>query len=110
LGTGRVSKRARHQRVGYTYLHSAIDGYSRLAYTEALENETAATTIAFFSRAREFFAAHGISRLVRVVTDNGANCRAKTFVRTVNAHASRHQRTRSFTPRPPESTNVSTTS
>lgn len=96
---GRGSTRARHQRVGYTYLHSAIDGYSRLAYTEALENETAATTIAFFSRARAFFAAHGINRLVRVVTDNGANYRARTFVRTVTAHASRHQRTRPYTPR-----------
>ena len=84
--------------MGYTYLHSAIDGYSRLAYTEALENETAATTIAFFARARAFFAAHGITRLVRVVTDNGSNYRAKTFVRTVTAHASRHQRTRPYTP------------
>ena len=91
--------KARKQRVGYTYLHSAIDGYSRLAYTEALENETAATTIGFFSRARAFFAAHGITRLVRVVTDNGSNYRAKTFVRTANAHASRHQRTRPYTPR-----------
>ena len=35
---GHSSKRARHQRVGYTYLHPAIDGYSRLAYTEALGN------------------------------------------------------------------------
>lgn len=94
---GRGSTRTRHQRVGYTYLHSAIDGYSRLAYTEALENETAATTIAFFARARAFFAAHGITRLVRVVTDNGSNYRAKTFVRTVTAHASRHQRTRPYT-------------
>jgi len=70
-----------------------------LAYTEALENETAATTIGFCSRARAFFAAHGITRLVRVVTDNGSNYRAKTFVRTVNAHASRHQRTRPHAPR-----------
>ena len=96
---GRGHAKARKQRVGYTYLHTAIDGYSRLAYTEALENETAATTIGFFSRARAFFAAHGINRLVRVVTDNGSNYRAKTFVRTVNAHASRHQRTRPYMPR-----------
>ncbi len=96
---GRGHAKARHQRVGYAYLHSAIDGYSRLAYTEALESETTATTIAFFSRARAFFAAHGISRLVRVFTDNGANCRAKTFVRMVVAHASRYQRTRRYTPR-----------
>lgn len=33
----RASKRAHRQKVGCTYLHSMIDGYSRLAYTEALE-------------------------------------------------------------------------
>src|SRR5699024_4566806 len=82
-----------------TYLHSAIDGYSRLAYTEALEDETAQTTIGFFARARAYFAAHGITRLIRVVTDNGANYRASRFVRAVQSHASRHQRTRAYTPR-----------
>ena len=28
-------------RAGYVYLHSAVDGYSRLAYTEALVDEKA---------------------------------------------------------------------
>ena len=32
-------------RPGYVYLHSAVDGFSRLAYTEALEDETAKTAI-----------------------------------------------------------------
>ena len=86
-------------RAGYVYLHSAVDGYSRLAYTEPLPDETAATTIGFFHRARTFFAAHGINRLTRVVTDNGANYRAGAFVRTVTAFASRHQRIRPYTPR-----------
>jgi hypothetical protein len=35
--------------------HSAIDEFSRLAYTEALPNEKARTAIAFLSRARAFF-------------------------------------------------------
>lgn len=69
-------------RAGFVYLHSIIDGYSRLAYTEALPNETAKTTIGFFARARAFFAAHGITRIVRVITDNGSNYRAKDFTRT----------------------------
>jgi len=86
-------------RAGYVYLHSIVDGYSRLAYTEALPNETAAATIGFFHRARAFFAAHGITRIVRVITDNGSNYRARDFVRTVLAVASRHQRTRPYTPR-----------
>ena len=84
---------------GYTYLHTAIDGFSRLAYTEALDDEKASTTIGFFCRARAFFATHGITRLVRVVTDNGANYRARTFTATITSLASRHQRTRPYTPR-----------
>ena len=32
-----ASKRGKSTRVGYTYLHTAIDGFSRLAYTEALD-------------------------------------------------------------------------
>ena len=94
----RAAKKA-GARAGYVYLHSIIDGYSRLAYTEALPNETAAATIGFFHRARAFFAAHGITRIVRVITDNGSNYRAGHFTRTVLAHASRHQRTRPYTPR-----------
>lgn len=50
-------------------------------------------------RARAFFAAHGITRIVRVITDNGSNYRAKTFARTVAGTASRYQRTRPYTPR-----------
>lgn len=94
-----AGKRTHKQRVGYTYLHSAVDGYSRMAYTEALTDETAATTIGFFARARAFFALHGITRIVRVVSDNGSNYRAAAFTRTAQALASRHQRTRAYTPR-----------
>jgi len=97
----KAAARARPKGVkaGDVYLHSAVDGYSRLAYTEHLPNETAATTIGFFHRARAFFAAHGITRIVRVITDNGSNYRSAVFYRTVTAVASRHQRTRPYTPR-----------
>jgi transposase InsO family protein len=83
---------------GYVFLHSAVDGYSRLAYTEALDDEKASTAIAFFARARAFFTAHGITRLSRVVTDNGSCYRAGAFTRSL-FDVDRHQRTRPFTPR-----------
>ena len=38
-------------------------------------------------------------RLVRVITDNGANYKATAFTRTVTAVASRHPRIRPHTPR-----------
>ncbi len=90
-----AGKRAHKQRVGYTYLHSAVDGFSRLAYTEALDDEKAATTIGFYCRPRAFLAAHGITRIHRAVTDNGANYRAKNFTRTVSGLAGRPAGTRS---------------
>ena len=46
-----------------------------------------------------FFDAHGITRITRLVTDNGANYTAKAFERSVRGFISRHQRTRAYTPR-----------
>ncbi|MGX9924240.1 IS481 family transposase [Streptomyces sp. NPDC002248] len=85
------------KRGGYVYLHSAVDGYCRLAYTEALPDEKAATAIAFMHRARAWFAAHGITRIERIVTDNGACYRAEAFSRALVG--SRHQRIAPYTPR-----------
>ena len=84
-------------RIGYTYLHSAIDGNTRLAYTEARNNETAATAIDFMNNARLFFAAHGITRIERVITDNGSCYRAADF--TVSLGTSRHERITDNEPR-----------
>lgn len=86
-------------KVGYTHLHSAVEGFSRLASTEALEDEKGSTTIGVSCRARAFFAAHGIERLHQIVTDNGANYKAHDFTRYVEALAGRHQRIRPHTPR-----------
>lgn len=85
------------ERGGYVYLHSAVDGFSRLAYTEALPDEKAATAIAFLHRARAWFAAHGITRIERNVTDNGACYRADAFALALLG--SRHQRITPYTPR-----------
>ena len=57
-------------RAGYVYLHSIVDGYSRLAYTEPLPDERAKTAVGFLRRAMIFFASHGITHVHRVVTDN----------------------------------------
>jgi transposase len=46
-------------RVGYRYLHSAIDDRTRLAYTETLDNQTGAIAAGFLNRARAWFAAEG---------------------------------------------------
>ena len=103
-GQAKAAKRARDSRkktgkkTGYVHLHSAIDGYSRLAYTEHLPDEKAATAVGFWTRARAWFAAHGITGITRIVTDNGSCYRSAAFA-TAICHASRHQRTRPYTPR-----------
>jgi transposase InsO family protein len=84
-------------RAGYVYLHSAVDGYSRLTYTEALSDEKAITAIGFMHRARVWFAAHGIDRIQRIITDNGSCYRAKDFAHVLRG--ARHQRITPYTPR-----------
>jgi hypothetical protein len=72
-------------RGGVGVPHSAIDGHTRLA----------STAIAFLHRARAWFAAHGITRIERLITDSDACNRADAFTRALLG--SRCQRTRSHT-------------
>jgi Integrase core domain len=50
-------------KAGYLYLHSIVDGLSRLAYTEPLDDEKGTTAAAFLARAKVWFAAHGITHI-----------------------------------------------
>lgn len=65
-------------RPGYAFLHHAVDDHTRLVYSEILENERKETAAAFWARAREFFAEHGIT-VLRVITDNGSCYRSHVF-------------------------------
>ncbi len=49
-GRGQVTKRS---RVGYTFLHVAVDDHSRVAYVEAHDNEKADTLVEFWRRAHD---------------------------------------------------------
>ncbi len=104
-GVGTESARASKRtgpgtgKVGYTYLHSALDDHSRPPYTEALDDEKAVTAVAFWNRAASFFAAHGITRIRRCLTDNGARYRSTTWADALAATSTKHKRTRPYTPR-----------
>jgi transposase InsO family protein len=67
MGSTGAKKRA---RIGYDYVHSLVDDHSRLAYSEVLPDEKGATCAAFLRRAAAHFAAHGITSIERVLTDN----------------------------------------
>ena len=61
-----------YSRVGYAYVHSAIDAFSRVAYSEILGDERGVTCAGFWTRANTWFAEHGIA-IERVMTDNAKN-------------------------------------
>jgi transposase InsO family protein len=70
---GRAGREATYDRTiksGYDYVHSLVDDHSRLAYSEILPDERGTTCAAFLARAAAYFAAHGIPRIERVMTDN----------------------------------------
>jgi transposase InsO family protein len=58
------------RRVGYDFVHCAIDDYTRLAYAEIHPNETGATCAQFLLRAAAWFASIGIGQISEVMTDN----------------------------------------
>jgi transposase InsO family protein len=71
LGRGAGSiLRDRNTKVGFDYVHSLVDDHSRLAYSEILPDEKGTTCAAFLARAIDYFAAHGITRIERLMTDN----------------------------------------
>lgn len=83
--------------VGYAYVHSIVDDHSRLAYSEAHDDETAATAIGFWHRAVAFFASHGVT-IAEVISDNGSCYRSHAWAQAVAAAGATHRRTRPFRP------------
>lgn len=60
--------------IGYSYVHTAVDDHSRLAYSEILPDESKESAMAFWSRAQRFFTECGIS-VERLLTDIQAGTR-----------------------------------
>jgi transposase InsO family protein len=89
--------RSRREVVGHEFVHTAVDDYSRLAYSEVLTDEQATTAVAFWIRAQAFFASHGIT-VERVLTDNGACYRSDLWRERLAAAGIDHKRTRPYRP------------
>lgn len=64
-----VANRHKKTKIGYDYVHTAIDDRIRLAYSEVLPNEKDLTCAEFLHYALSWFADHGV-RVRRVLTDN----------------------------------------
>jgi transposase InsO family protein len=91
--TGSIAKRG----LGYTHIHTAIDAYSRLAYSEFAGPENTPNCLAFLDRAVTWFAAQGIP-IERILTDNGNGYRSRAWRSRCAELGIRHTRTRPYRP------------
>ena len=80
---------------GHHFLHTAIDGYSRLVYSEMLADERKETAAEFWTRANAWFEHCGIT-VRKVLTDNGSCYRSHTFREALGRVE--HRRTRPYRP------------
>lgn len=78
-------------KVGYAFVHTAIDSHTRAAYSEVLPDEKGITAVGFWRRAHRWFVEHGV-RVQTVQTDNGACYKAHAFTAAVHATGAMHRR------------------
>jgi transposase InsO family protein len=95
---GRGSRPARLRRIGYDYLHVAVDDHSRVAFVQVHPDERGPTAARFLLDAAAFFAEHGV-RIERVMTDRHLSyMRSRDFQAAVAAMEARHTPTRRYRP------------
>jgi transposase InsO family protein len=91
--SGRIGK---PRRLGYDFLHVAIDDYSRFAYVEVHADERGETCAGFLERAIERWRSLGVE-IDAVMTDNAKNYTlAAVFAAALGQR--RHLRTRPYRP------------
>jgi transposase InsO family protein len=92
-GYGRDRRRPTGKRgLGYEFVHSLVDDYSRLAYSEVLADEQGPTCAAFVRPACAFLSQHGV-RVERVMTDNAFNYRySRDFQAALSDLGAKHLR------------------
>jgi transposase InsO family protein len=95
---GRAPATPTGRGIGYDYVHSAVDDRSRVAFSQILPDESAATAALFLVEAAAFFADHGVL-IQRVLTDNAkAYAESLLFAETAAGLGIRLKRTRRYRP------------
>ena len=90
-------RRRRARKVGWEFLHVAIDDATRLTYAEVLPAEDAPACAAFLQRMLAWFRRRGV-RIRRLLTDNAMAYRAHVFCRVCCRWAVRYRFTRPYRP------------
>ena len=94
---GRSTETKRRRGAGYTHIHTAIDAYSRLAYSEFAGVENTINCVAFLNRAIAWFAERGIE-VERILTDNGNGYRSIPWRDRCSELGIKHSRTKPYRP------------
>jgi transposase InsO family protein len=87
----------RRATIGWEFVHVCVDDATRLAYAEVLEDEKAATAVAFLRRALAFYRRHGV-HVEAVMTDNGSGYRSALHALCCRMLRLRHLRTKPYRP------------
>ena len=95
--TGQRNKRYQ-PKLGTCFVHTVIDDYSRVAYAEVHDDETALTAVGVLYRAVAWFAERGVT-VERVLSDNGSAYISHLWRDSCADLAITHKRTR---PRRPQ--------
>ncbi len=90
--------RDRARKLGFDYVHVAVDDHSRLAFAQILPDEKGTSCAEFLIAAAEFFAQHGVT-IRGVMTDNAKNyVISHAFQDTLRLLGARHVKTRPHCP------------
>ena len=83
--------------MGDACVHSVIDDYSRVVYSEIHDDEKADTAVGVLQRAVSWFSARGV-RVERVLSDNGAAYRYDAWQAACRQLGVKAKCTRSYRP------------
>lgn len=87
----------RNPKMGHAFVHTVIDDYSRVAYAEIHDDETAATAVGVLRRAVTWYAAHGVI-VERVLSDNGSAYRSHAWADACRQLGITPKKTRPYRP------------
>jgi transposase InsO family protein len=94
---GRQAGRRTRSGAGYSFIHTAVDDHSRLAYSEILTDKKQETATGFRARAQAYFTSCGIT-VERVLTDNGSSYKSRLRRDALARAGITHKQTRPYRP------------
>jgi transposase InsO family protein len=92
-----ITSRKYHPKVGICFVHTVIDDYTRIAYAECHDDETAATAVGVLHRAVAWFAERGVV-VERVLSDKGSAYKAYLWRDTCDELGITMKKTRPYRP------------